>query len=68
LGSGSGMDNKFSAPGTGGLPMRLNPKPGGGDLSLQLGLIMSKDRIFETGLITLGVISTALAVWVIFSI
>lgn len=48
--------------------MRLNPKPGGGDLSLQLGLIMSKDRIFETGLITLGVISTALAVWVIFSI
>jgi len=29
---------------------------------------MSKDGMFETGLITLGVISSALAVWIIFSI
>ena len=60
------MDNKFSV--AGWAACRLNPKPGVGDLSLQPGVTMSKDRIFETGLITLGVISTALAVWVIFSI
>jgi hypothetical protein len=31
-------------------------------------VIVSKDRIFEAGFIALGVISTALAVWLILSI
>jgi hypothetical protein len=60
-----------SAAGAGGLRMRLNPKAGVETYpckSLQAGFIMSQDRIFETGLIALGVISSALVVWIIFSI
>jgi hypothetical protein len=51
--------------------MRLNPETGVETYpckSLQAGFIMSQDRIFETGLIALGVISSALVVWIIFSI
>jgi hypothetical protein len=49
----------------------MNPKAGVETYpckSLQAGFIMSQDRIFETGLIALGVISSALVVWIIFSI
>ena len=45
----------------------LNPKPVVGDQDLR-EVILSKDRIFETGFIALGVMSTALAVWLILSI
>ena len=51
------------------LPVR---QPVGEDLSLHLcnrgEAIMSKDRMFETGFITLSVISIAVLVWAIFSI
>ena len=37
-------------------------------ISLQPGVIMTKDRIFESAVIAVGVVSSALAVWVIFSV
>jgi hypothetical protein len=46
----------------------LNQKPVPGHLSLQPGVIMSKDRFFESAVIAVGVISSALAAWVIFSV
>jgi hypothetical protein len=42
----------------------LNPKPVVG-LTLATGeAIMSNDRVFVTGVVALGTVSTALAVWV----
>ena len=42
---------------------------GFGDFSLQPGRgIMAEDRIFAAGFVTLGVISSALLVWLIFLI
>jgi len=61
--AGGVIDNKFS--GAGGLPCY---KPEAGFGGFATGGIMAEDRIFAAGFIALGIILSAVAVWVILSI